>query len=121
MRYDYFRFAVSGVGDVNGDWLENVIISAITGKVCYVIYGRSTGSGLAWPNELKMADVVSGETGETERYVNFDSFLYSYLFRRYWRFGEMNIWHVTERKESLLLKPTGKGISRITSTFGKGS
>eukprot|EP01040_Poterioochromonas_malhamensis_P027261 gene27261-biopygen7501 len=39
-----------------------MIISAITGKVCYVIYGRS-GVQRSWPGELKMSDVMWGEEG----------------------------------------------------------
>eukprot|EP01040_Poterioochromonas_malhamensis_P027281 gene27281-biopygen10771 len=39
-----------------------MMISAITGKVCYVIYGRSRVQR-SWPGELKMSDVMRGEEG----------------------------------------------------------
>lgn len=61
LKYDYFGFAVARVGDMNQDGIDDVLISAIAGKACYVIYGRSSPS--LWPDELKMSDLVPGDDG----------------------------------------------------------
>ncbi len=61
LKYDYFGFAVARAGDMNQDGIDDVLISAIAGKACYVIYGRSSPS--LWPDELKMADLVPGDDG----------------------------------------------------------
>lgn len=53
----FFGFAVS-VADVNEDGLVNVVISALTGRACYVIYGRRF-----WPSVIRVSEINSGEDG----------------------------------------------------------
>eukprot|EP01042_Synura_sphagnicola_P010129 gene10129-13006_t len=54
----FFGFAVSGAEDVNEDGLVDVVISALTSRACYVIYGRRI-----WPSVIKVSEMNSGEDG----------------------------------------------------------
>ena len=68
---DRLGFSVSGLGDINGDGIEDFIVGALTADpnsrsnsgAAYVIFGR--GSGTSWTNiDLNSAtEFVSGTTG----------------------------------------------------------
>ncbi len=48
----FFGFAVASVGDMNQDGYSDFIVSALTGKACYVIYGRKV-----WSSVLRVAEL----------------------------------------------------------------
>ncbi len=54
----FFGFAVAGIEDINGDGFIDIMVSALTGKTCYVIYGRRS-----WSSEMKVSEMVSGMDG----------------------------------------------------------
>eukprot|EP01040_Poterioochromonas_malhamensis_P005278 gene5278-biopygen882 len=43
---------------MNGDGFVDMVVSALTGKVCYVIYGRRS-----WSSEIKVSEMTSGVDG----------------------------------------------------------
>ncbi len=51
----FFGFAVGGVGDMNEDGYLDIIVSALKGKACYVLYGRPS-----WPNEIRINQMRLG-------------------------------------------------------------
>ena len=63
---DYFGWAVTGVGDLTGDGLEELIVSAIGSGVVYVIYGKRSFDSVVDVLSLAGGDgfrLMGGETG----------------------------------------------------------
>lgn len=56
LQSTFFGFAVDSAGDVNQDGFLDLIISALTGRSCSVIYGRAS-----WPVDLYASEMKSGD------------------------------------------------------------
>lgn len=56
-RYGYVGYSVAGGGDVNNDGIDDLLIGAGSNKPCYVIFGRDSGAGHAFPTELELAEL----------------------------------------------------------------
>ncbi len=54
----FFGYAAGGAGDLNGDGYADMIVSALTGRVCYVLYGRAS-----WTRELRVGEFETGVDG----------------------------------------------------------
>jgi hypothetical protein len=60
-NYSYSGSSVSGVGDVNGDGFDDILIGAPTKEMSYLVFGKATG----WSKDYSLSFADASFVGET--------------------------------------------------------